>query len=153
MPRESTRQAARQEATRTGMEIQVRQDERAVWVALSGILDHDGVAALAGRVFVAHNVRFDWSFVDAELRRNRGLSLDGPRLCTVKMSRRLIHGLTSHALDHVTAHFNLDNGSRHRAAGDALVTAEILRRLLAMAVGQGANTLDDLEQLLSRRTR
>ncbi|MFN2370125.1 MAG: STAS domain-containing protein [Candidatus Krumholzibacteriia bacterium] len=50
MPRESTRQAARQEATRTGMEIQVRQDERAVWVALSGILDQDGVAALAGRV-------------------------------------------------------------------------------------------------------
>lgn len=50
MPRESTRQAARQEATRTNMEIQVRHDDRAVWVALSGILDRDGVAALAGRV-------------------------------------------------------------------------------------------------------
>lgn len=111
------------------------------------------LAALAGRVFVAHNVRFDWSFVNAELRRNRGLSLDGPRLCTVRMSRRLIHGLTSHALDHVTAHFNLDNGARHRASGDALVTAEILRRLLALAGEQGANTLDDLEQLLSRRSR
>ncbi len=111
------------------------------------------LAALAGRIFVAHNVRFDWSFVDAELRRNRGLSLDGPRLCTVKMSRRLVHGLTSHALDHVTAHFNLDNGARHRAAGDALVTAEILRRLLAMATEQGATTLDDLEGLLSRKSR
>ncbi len=50
MPRESTLQAARQEATRSGMEIQVRQDDRAVRVALSGILDRDGVAALAGRV-------------------------------------------------------------------------------------------------------
>lgn len=105
------------------------------------------LAALAGRVFVAHNVRFDWGFVDAELRRNRGLALDGPRLCTVKMSRRLVHGLTSHALDHVTAHFNLDNGARHRAAGDALVTAEILRRLLAIAMDQGATTLDDVLQL------
>ena len=80
------------------------------------------LAALAGRVFVAHNVRFDWGFVDAELRRNRGLALDGPRLCTVRLSRRLVRGLTSHALDQVTAHFNLDNGARHRAAGDALVT-------------------------------
>lgn len=111
------------------------------------------LAALAGRVFVAHNVRFDWSFVDAELKRNRGLALDGPRLCTVRLSRRLVHGLTSHSLDQVTAHFNLDNGARHRAAGDALVTAEILRRLLAMAMEQGAKTLQDLEALLSRRTR
>lgn len=113
------------------------------------------LAALAGRVFVAHNVRFDWGFVDAELRRNRGLALDGPRLCTVKLSRRLVPGLTSHALDQVTAHFNLDNGARHRAAGDALVTAEILRRLLALAVERGARTLEDLEGLLaaSRRGR
>jgi DNA polymerase III alpha subunit (gram-positive type) len=58
-----------------------------------------------------------------------------------------VHGLPSHALDHVTAHFNLDNGARHRAAGDALVTAEILRRLLAMAAELGARTLDDLRQL------
>ena len=111
------------------------------------------LAALAGRVFVAHNVRFDWGFVDAELRRNRGLALDGHRLCTVRLSRRLVHGLTSHSLDQVSAHFNLDNGARHRAAGDALVTGEILRRLLAMAMEQGASTLDDLEQLLSRKTR
>ena len=109
------------------------------------------LAALAGRVFVAHNVRFDWSFVDAELRRNRGLALDGPRLCTVRLSRRLVRGLTSHSLDQVTAHFNLDNGARHRAAGDALVTAEILRRLLAIAADQGARTLDDLQQLPARQ--
>ena len=47
---ETTRQSARQEAARIDTEIQVRQDGRAVWVALSGILDRDGVAALAGRV-------------------------------------------------------------------------------------------------------
>lgn len=105
------------------------------------------LGALAGRVFVAHNARFDWAFVDAELRRNRGLALEGPRLCTVRLSRRLVQGLPSHALDHLTAHFNLDNGARHRAAGDALVTAEILRRLLAMAEARGARTLDDLTRL------
>jgi DNA polymerase-3 subunit epsilon len=105
------------------------------------------LGSLAGRVFVAHNAPFDWAFVDAELRRTRALALDGPRLCTVRLSRRLVRGLPSHALDHVTAHFNLDNGARHRAAGDALVTAEILRRLLAMAADLGARTLEDLQQL------
>jgi anti-anti-sigma factor len=40
----------RQEAARTQLEIRVRHKERTVWVALSGILDRDGVAALAGRV-------------------------------------------------------------------------------------------------------
>lgn len=132
--------------------------------ALTGITDamvagapsFDAVAdavlgVLAGRVFVAHNARFDWGFVDAELRRHRGLALDGPRLCTVRLSRRLVHGLSSHALDQVTAHFNLDNGARHRAAGDALVTAEILRRLLLLAADQGATTLDDLHRISSAR--
>jgi len=109
------------------------------------------LGALAGRVFVAHNAPFDWAFVDAELRRSRALALDGPRLCTVRLSRRLVHGLPSHALDQVTAHFNLDNGARHRAAGDALVTAEILRRLLAMAGDLGARTLEDLQQLPAAR--
>ena len=41
------------------------------------------LAALSGRIFVAHNMRFDWNFVDAELRRARDLVLTGPRLCTV----------------------------------------------------------------------
>lgn len=50
MPRESTLQSVRQEAARTDLEIRVTQKERTVWVALSGILDRDGIAALAGRV-------------------------------------------------------------------------------------------------------
>jgi anti-anti-sigma factor len=50
MPRESTLQSVRQEAARTQLEIRVRHKERTVWVALSGILDRDGVAALASRV-------------------------------------------------------------------------------------------------------
>ena len=42
---------------------------------------------LEGRVFVAHNARFDWGFVGAEVKRNRDLALDGPRLCTVRLAR------------------------------------------------------------------
>ena len=56
-------------------------------------------AALAGRVFVAHNAGFDWRFVSLELKRARGMVLDGPRICTVKLARRLVPGLKSRSLD------------------------------------------------------
>lgn len=110
------------------------------------------VAALAGRVFVGHNVRFDWHFVSAEVGRARDLALDGPRVCTRLLARRLIPGLRSRSLDSVAAYFGVEITARHRAGGDARATARILRRLLALAADQGAVTLDDLA-LLSRRRR
>ena len=93
------------------------------------------VEALAGRVFVAHNARFDWNFVSAEVRRARDLALDGPRLCTVRLARRLVKGIRSCGLDSLTHWFGFANAARHRAAGDALVTAELLERLLGAGAG------------------
>lgn len=109
------------------------------------------LAALAGRVFVAHNARFDWSFVAAEIRRARDLALDGPRLCTVRLARRLVRGVRSCGLDSLSHHFGFDNIARHRAAGDALVTAELLTRLLGLARDEGARTLQDLSSIETRR--
>ena len=73
------------------------------------------LAALAGRVFVAHNARFDWAFLAAELRRARDLALDGPRLCTVRLSRRLVPGLPSCGLDTLTRWFGFHNPEIGRA--------------------------------------
>lgn len=109
--------------------------------------------ALAGRVFVAHNARFDWRFVTAELRRARALRLDGARLCTVRLARRLVSSAESCALDALTGRFDLHNPARHRAAGDAVATAELLHRLLGLARREGARTLADLELLQARRVR
>jgi len=109
------------------------------------------LAALAGRVFVAHNARFDWAFVSHELRRARDIVLDGPRLCTVRLTRRLVPGLKSRGLDSVTRFFGVEVVGRHRAAGDATATAEVLRRLLGLAAERGATTVADLEALAWRR--
>jgi DNA polymerase-3 subunit epsilon len=102
------------------------------------------LGALSGRVFVAHNARFDWSFVDAELRRARDLVLSGPRLCTVRLARRLVLGAESCGLDWLTHFFGWENPARHRAAADALVTAHLLNRLIQLATERGARTVDDL---------
>jgi DNA polymerase III epsilon subunit family exonuclease len=113
----------------------------------------DVLGVLAGRVFVAHNARFDWGLVAGELRRTRGFELVGPQVCTVRMGRRLVNDIESCALGSLCHYFGLDNPARHRAGGDALVTAQLLRCLLPRAREQGVRTLRDLEQLLAATTR
>ena len=103
------------------------------------------VAALAGRVFVAHNARFDWGFVGAEVKRTRDLALDGPRLCTVRLARRLVQGEPSYSLGALAVRFGLEFTARHRAAGDAMVTGMLLERLLSHARERGVRTLADIE--------
>ena len=111
---------------------------------------------LAGHVFVAHNAAFDWRFVSDELARS-GVQLAGPRLCTVRLSRLLLPQLARRSLDHVTRYFGIDNGARHRAAGDAEATARVLLRLLRIAEDEGLTSWPLLEARLaspvSRRGR
>ncbi len=111
----------------------------------------DVLGALGGRVFVAHNARFDWSFVSAELDRARDVALDGPRVCTVRLARKLVREVRSCGLDNLSHHFGLANPARHRAAGDAMATADLLGRLMERAREKGARTLQDLEAMAETR--
>ena len=111
------------------------------------------LGVLAGRVFVAHNARFDWGLVAGELRRTRGFELTGPQVCTVRLSRRLVDGIESCSLGSMCHYFGLENPARHRAAGDAVVTAQLLHRLLPRARERGVRTLRDLEQLVAVTVR
>lgn len=113
-----------------------------------GIAD-ELLAVLSGRVFTAHNARFDWGFVDAEVKRARGLALVGTRMCTVRLARALLPELPSRGLDALQEHFNIPNQARHRARGDALATADLLERLLGMARERNCRTLADVEALLA----
>lgn len=106
---------------------------------VDGLLD-----ALRGTVFVAHNARFDWAFVSAEVGRARGLLLQGPRVCTMRLARRLLPDLPRRNLDTVSDHFGITIEGRHRAVGDAVAAAKCLQRLVDIAKEQGAVTLADL---------
>ena len=102
------------------------------------------LAALEGCVFVAHNARFDWAFVSTEIERATGLVLQGPRICTVRLARKLLPDLPRRNLDTVSYHFGIEIEGRHRATGDAVAAAKCLARLLKLAQGNGATTLSDL---------
>ncbi|QES89454.1 exonuclease domain-containing protein [Rhizosphaericola mali] len=98
---------------------------------------------LNGRVFVAHNVNFDFSFVSHYLSL-AGYSLKAPKLCTVRMSRRVVPGLTSYSLGNLCASLNIPIYNRHRAGGDADATAELFTYLNAL------DTEDCVEDMLKR---
>lgn len=112
-------------------------------------------AHLVGRVFVAHNARFDFGFLDAEFSRVAPTplgSLVTGQLCTVRLARRLLSHLPRRNLDAVSAHYGVSISDRHRASGDALATAQVLRGLLRDASHRGVHTWGDLDALLSRGT-
>jgi len=84
---------------------------------------------LDGRIFVAHNVNFDYSFVRHQLE-EEGYKWTARKLCTVRMSRKIKPGLRSYSLGHLCDSLGIDLHNRHRAGGDADATAVLLSRLL-----------------------
>jgi DNA polymerase-3 subunit epsilon len=83
---------------------------------------------LQGAVFVAHNARFDYSFLRSEFQRvDRHFS--AKVLCTVKLSRRLFPEFVRHNLDAVMERNGLTCDARHRALGDAKVLYDFWQKL------------------------
>jgi DNA polymerase-3 subunit epsilon len=85
----------------------------------------DIAARIDGRLFVAHNARFDYGFLRGEFRR-LGRRFRAPVLCTVRLSRALTPDERGHNLDVVMARHGIGCAARHRALGDARVLAEFL---------------------------
>ena len=85
---------------------------------------------LAGRVFVAHNARFDYGFVKAGFRR-LGERFTADVLCTVRLSRRLFPQYGSHRLDSLIDRHRLQVAQRHRALGDARAIWRFVEKLWA----------------------
>jgi DNA polymerase-3 subunit epsilon len=83
---------------------------------------------LQGAVFVAHNARFDYSFLRSEFLK-ADLNFTAKVLCTVKLSRRLFPEHRRHNLDAVMERNGLTCGARHRAMGDARVIHDFWHKL------------------------
>ena len=73
---------------------------------------------LEGKIFVAHNARFDYGFIKASFKRI-GIDFKPKVLCTVKLSRLLFPDQARHNLDTIINAHQLKVSARHRALGDA----------------------------------
>ena len=67
-----------------------------------------------GAIFVAHNVRFDYSFLKEEFA-SLGYTFTKRQLCTVRLSRKAFPGLKSYSLGNLIKHFKIEVSARHRA--------------------------------------
>lgn len=84
---------------------------------------------LQDNVFVAHNVNFDFSFIRHELSLS-GFELQCKKLCTVRLSRKLLPGHPSYSLGKLCNTLGIEISNRHRAGGDAAATVTLLEQLL-----------------------
>jgi|WetSurMetagenome_2_1015567.scaffolds.fasta_scaffold11125_4 DNA polymerase III subunit epsilon len=82
-----------------------------------------------GCTFVAHNARFDYSFIREEFK-SLGFNFKRSILDTVALSRKLLPGHRSYSLGNICKDLKININGRHRAAGDALATVKLFELLM-----------------------
>lgn len=85
-------------------------------------------ALLQGRIFVAHNVNFDYTFLKHHLD-EAGYRFTAQKLCTVRMARKIKPGLHSYSLGNLCQALGIPLENRHRAGGDADATVILFTKL------------------------
>jgi DNA polymerase-3 subunit epsilon len=103
-----------------------------------------------GNIFVAHNVGFDYGFVKEEFN-SLGYKFRREKLCTVRLSRKLIPGRISYSLGHLCASLNIPIEGRHRAEGDATATAQLFDLLLRLKASNPHYKNMGVEEIMGRR--
>lgn len=97
-------------------------------------------------IFVAHNVNFDFNIIKAEFA-ELGMSFKRKRICTVRLTKKLIPGLFSYSLGNICTSINIPHLDRHRAKGDCEATVELFNRCLALDP-----EYEVIKELLNQRT-
>ena len=87
------------------------------------------------RIFVAHNVGFDYNVIRKEFK-SLGYDYRRPHFCTVRASRYLLKGHASYSLGKLTGDLGIEINNRHRAGGDALATSQLFKLLYSKTEGK-----------------
>jgi len=82
-------------------------------------------------IFVAHNVNFDYKIIQHEFK-DLGFDFKRKKLCTIRLSRKLIPGLKSYSLGSLCTSQGITINDRHRARGDAEATVILFQKLLGL---------------------
>ena len=105
-----------------------------------------------GTVLVAHNARFDVSFINAALARGSYPPLQNRVVDTAALARKILAGeVPNNKLATLATYLRCTRQPTHRAYADALATVEVLHCLIERAAGFGVTTLEDLVAISSTR--
>ncbi|WP_417876466.1 exonuclease domain-containing protein [Winogradskyella sediminis] len=100
-----------------------------------------------GTIFVAHNVNFDYNVINGEFKR-LGIEFTRKKLCTVRLSRRLLPGHRSYSLGKLCNALDINLVDRHRARGDAEATVILFKLLL-----QQPNASEVFKEFLNKNSK
>ena len=102
------------------------------------------------KIFVAHNVGFDYGFVKEEFA-SLGYKYKRDTLCTVRLSRKLIPGRKSYSLGNICDDLGIEIVGRHRAEGDAVATAKLFDILMQIKADHPQYKTKGVDELMVRR--
>lgn len=101
---------------------------------------------LEGRIFVAHNVGFDYNFLKRAFNEIGG-AFRYKKLCTVRLGRKLIPGQPTYSLGLLCRSLGITINDRHRALGDAKATALLMQLYIKN------DTTEQIQEFLNPRSR
>jgi DNA polymerase III subunit epsilon len=84
---------------------------------------------LHDKIFVAHNVNFDYSFIKHHLQLH-GFEINCRKLCTIRAARKVLPGYASYSLGNICKDVGIKVYDRHRATGDAAATCTLLQLII-----------------------
>ena len=111
----------------TGITNEMVKDAPTFWEVAKDI-----IIFTEGKSIVAHNVSFDYNFIRNEFK-SLGYNFKRDRLCTVKLSRKIIPNHKSYSLGKLCNELGIKIKGRHRAAGDAMATVKLFEHLLKIS--------------------
>ena len=133
----------------TGIDDRIVSNEPPIEQVLPALLEF-----FNGSVFVAHNARFDFGFLNASCDELDYPSLPGPPVCTARLARRVVWpDVPNVKLQTLANYFRTRTKPTHRALDDAEACAEVLHGLLDMGGRLGIVTMGDLAEAVRARGR
>ncbi len=107
----------------------------------------DFLKFIKGTVIVGHNVSFDLSFLNYNLKRTTGNIIKNPHICTDGLARRIMPDIDSKSLSNLAYHFNIPFPRQHRAMSDAEVTLKVFLKMVEFLEDYNVNRVIDIIKL------
>ncbi|MDD3264122.1 MAG: 3'-5' exonuclease [Candidatus Nanoarchaeia archaeon] len=80
---------------------------------------------LENYIIIGHNISFDYNFIEYNLQKHFNLTLKNKKLCTLKLSRRVIKNVDAYTLTNLCKELRITNDNAHRASSDVMATKEL----------------------------
>ncbi|NTW71693.1 MAG: PolC-type DNA polymerase III [Eubacteriaceae bacterium] len=125
----------------TGISDDMVRNARTIGVVMEEFLEFVG-----GNILVAHNAKFDMSFIEAFCRK-LGSSREFTVIDTLSLARNALPELSRFNLKSLSRYFKIDLKNHHRAVDDAMATARIFIQLIIKSKEKGAVTTEDLNKV------